>query len=375
MMIQEKIEMVDLLPQHKRLGGEIDSAIMRVVGSGRYIKGGEVGMFEKQLAHYLGVKHVISCGNGTDALTAALMALGLNRGDEVITTPFSFIAAAEAISLLQLTPVFVDIHPGSFNINPQLLEDKITPRTKAIIPVHLYGQPADMDAILDIAARHKLFVVEDNAQSLGATFENGKKAGTVGDIGCTSFFPSKNLGCMGDGGALMTNNDVFAQQIRRIVNHGSDIKYYHSQIGLNSRLDTIQAAILLVKLPHLDDFNNRRRKAADYYDAALNNIGAVEIPSRVSYASHVFHQYTIRVKNGERDALKEYLDSHGVPSMIYYPVALHRQEIYEPLCKDEVLPVSELACDEVLSLPMHTELTDGQLKYITDCITRFFTEA
>lgn len=367
-----KIEMVDLRSQHQRLKSELDAAISSVVDSGRYINGPQVRSFENELAGYLGVRHVIACANGTDALTVALMALGLNPGDEVITSSFSFIATAEAIVLLGLKPVFADIDPVTFNIDPDSVLRKITNRTKAIIPVHLYGQSADMEPIMKIAADHNLFVVEDNAQSLGATYKTGAKTGTIGHIGCTSFFPSKNLGCLGDGGALFCNDDTFAAKIRRIVNHGSDVKYYHTEVGLNSRLDTIQAAVLLVKLSQLDDFNHRRQQAARYYSNALKGIDGIVTPEEIPGNTHIYHQYTIRVKGGKRDLLRDFLGENQIPSMVYYPVPLHKQKVFEGFVADEALCISEVAASEVLSLPMHTELDDAQLKFITDTIIRFF---
>lgn len=373
-MVEDRIEMVDLVAQHKRLGGAVEAAVAKVVASGRYINGPEVADFEWHLENYMGVKHVITCGNGTDALTVALMALDLKPGDEVITSAFSFIATAEAIALLGLKPVFADIDYATFNISPQSVREKITSRTKAIIPVHLYGQPAPMDAIMEIAGEHSLFVIEDNAQSLGANYKNGSKTGTIGHIGCTSFFPSKNLGCLGDGGALIINDSVFASKIKRIVNHGSDVKYYHSEVGINSRLDTIQAAVLMAKLPHLDDFNARRIDAAQFYNDALKNTKGVITPQSGDFGKHIYHQYTIRVENGLRDSLKEFLLNRGVPSMVYYPVPLHQQKVFASSGEKINLPVSEKAAMEVLSLPMHTELTIQQLKHIISSITEFFAQ-
>ena len=369
----DKIEMVDLTTQYARLKDRIDPAVFRVIGSGCYINGAEVLAFEEQLANYLGVKHVVACANGTDALTAALMSLNLQPGDEVITSAFSFIATAEAMALLKLKPVFADIHPRSFNIDPQSIREKLTSKTKAIVPVHLFGQACPMDEIMAIAKTHNLYVIEDNAQSLGSTYHNGQKTGTMGHIGCTSFFPSKNLGCMGDGGAIFTNDESLAKRLRRIVHHGSDRKYHHAEIGMNSRLDTLQAAILLVKLAELDDFNSRRQRAAAYYTEALKGIDHLLTPEVSGHSDHIFHQYTIRVKGGLRDSLQQYLRQNGVPSMIYYPVPLHHQEVFKALTsREEELPESEDAANEVLSLPMHTELTIEQLEHITQTIKQFF---
>lgn len=367
----ERIEMVDLKRQYERLKHDMDAAIQAVIESGQYINGPEVAKFEQELSQYLSVKHVIACANGTDALTAALMSLNLNVGDEVITSSFSFIATAEAITILGLKPVFADIDPHTFNISPESIVEKITPRTRAIIPVNLFGQTCPMDEITSIAQKHGLFVVEDSAQNIGASHKIGEKTGVNGDIGCTSFFPSKNLGCMGDGGAIFTNNELFASRIRRIVNHGSEKKYHHTETGINSRLDTVQAAILRVKLPQLDDFIRRRQVAAQWYNEALKEIEAIETPITSNASEHVWHQYTIRIKNGKRNELQEYLREHGIPSMIYYPVPLHKQPVYAD--SETSLPEAELASQQVLSLPMHTELTGNQLKHITDTITSYFS--
>lgn len=371
------LQMVDLKSQYLRIKPQIDSAIQVVIDSCQFVKGAEVKAFEQELAQYMSVKHAIACGNGTDALQVALMALGLKPGDEVITTDFTFIATVEVIALLGLKPVLVDVDRETFNIDIQGIEKTVTPHTKAIVPVHLFGQCANMEAIMEIAAKHNLYVVEDTAQALGAEyrFSNGstKKAGTIGNIGCTSFFPSKNLGCYGDGGALFTNDDALAEQIRSLTNHGMKVRYHHDQIGVNSRLDTIQAAILRVKLPHLDEYNQARRTAAEKYNAALSEISDIEIPATAAFTNHIFHQYTLKVKNGRRDALKRHLDELGIPNMVYYPIPLHLQKAFAPyVTENKCFPVSETISGEVLSLPMHTELDDVQIERITTAVKEFF---
>ena len=373
----KQLHMVDLKSQYQRIKPEIDAAIQGVIDSCQFVKGGEVKTFEAELAQYLGVKHVIGCGNGTDALQVALMALGLKPGDEVITTNFTFIATVEVIALLGLTPVLVDVDEQTFNIDIEAVKQAITPRTKAIVPVHLFGQCANMEPLLQLAEKHGLYVVEDTAQGLGAEyrFSNGsvRKAGTMGTIGCTSFFPSKNLGCYGDGGALFTNDDQLAEQIRSLTNHGMKVRYHHDMIGVNSRLDTIQAAILRVKLPHLDEYNRARQSAAEKYNAALAGIDGLETPVTASFSTHIFHQYTLKVKNGQRDALKQHLDNEKIPCMIYYPIPLHAQKAFEPyVSENQQFTVSEKLCGEVLSLPMHTELDDEQIGFITSAIRKFF---
>ncbi len=375
----KELRMVDLKGQYDRIKTEIDTAIQSVIASTVFIRGPEVISFEEELASYLGVKHVISCANGTDALQVALMALGLKQGDEVITTNFTFIASVEVIALLGLKPVFVEPEPDTFNISPEAIEKAVGPRTRAIIPVHLFGQSADMEEILKIARKHNLFIIEDVAQATGAEyiFSDGtrKKAGTMGDMGCTSFFPSKNLACFGDGGAIFTNDDSLAKLARSITNHGSTRKYYHDDIGVNSRLDAIQAAILRIKLRYLDEYNNSRRNAASFYDRQLSNIENVVSPFRSNKSTHIFHQYTIKMEHGDRDNLKNYLEERGVPSMIYYPVPMHRQKAYSYLdLGDEAFPVTNRLCDSVLSLPIHTELNIDQLKYICDNIYKFFED-
>ena len=372
-----KINMVDLKSQYLKIKNEIDSSIHEVIDSTAFINGAKVKEFAANLENYLHVKHVIPCGNGTDALQIAMMALDLKPGDEVITPNFTFIATVEVIKVLGLVPVLVDVDSETFNINPDVIEKAITTKTKAIVPVHLFGQCADMEKIMEIANKNNLFVIEDTAQAIGADYKKGKlnkKAGCIGNIGCTSFFPSKNLGCYGDGGAIYTNDDTLAEKLRRIVNHGSKIKYYHDSIGVNSRLDTIQAAILDVKLKYLDNYNNARRLAADYYDNNLREIDEVTIPKRNTDSTHTFHQYTLQINNEEnRDALKKYLNDKGIPAMIYYPVPMHLQKAYkDSRYKDGDFPVTEKLCKTVLSLPMHTELDNNQQNVIIDAIKEFF---
>lgn len=373
----KQLQMVDLKSQYQKIKPEIDCAIQSVIDSCQFVKGNDVKLFESELSEYQNVKHTITCGNGTDALQIALMALGLQTGDEVITTNFTFIATVEVIALLGLKPILVDIDRQTFNIDTQQIEKHITPKTKAIIPVHLFGQCANMEAIQEIADKHNLYVIEDTAQALGAEyqFSNGifKKAGTIGAIGCTSFFPSKNLGCYGDGGALFTNDDHLAEQIRSIANHGMKIRYHHDRIGVNSRLDTIQAAILRVKLKHLDEYNRARLSAAQKYNSILADIADIETPTTATFTNHIFHQYTLKVKNGHRDALKKYLDEQGIPNMIYYPIPLHQQKAFTPyVTENDYFPISEAICNEVLSLPMHTELDKEQIEQISTAVKEFF---
>jgi len=362
--------MVDLRSQYEKIREEVNAGIQEVIDTTAFIKGGKVIDFQHELEAYLNVKHVIPVGNGTDALQIALMALGLKPGDEVITPTFTFIATAEVVALLGLTPVVVDVDPDTFNISVDAIRNAITPRTKAIVPVHLFGQNADMEAILNLAQEHKLFVVEDACQSIGAvyTFSDGRKlkSGCMGDIGCTSFFPSKNLGCFGDGGALFTNNDALAAKIRSIANHGMEVRYHHDIVGVNSRLDSIQAAVLQVKLKHLDEYNAARQAVADYYDRAFAATDKLIIPGRSAHSAHVFHQYTLKLKDINRAELQKYLADKGIPAMVYYPVPLHLQKAYQDdRYKAGDFPVAEKLCDCVLSLPMHTELTEEQLAYIT----------
>ena len=374
----KKIQMVDLQSQYHRFKPEIDSAMQEVIESSAFINGPAVKQFQTALAEYLNVKHVITCGNGTDALQAALVALDLQPGDEIITTSFTFIATVEVIGLLNLTPVLVDVDPDTYTIDTEQVEAAVTPRTKAIIPVHLFGQGAEMQKINTIAEKHSLYIVEDAAQCLGADYNTpgGKqKLGTLGNIGCTSFFPSKNLGCFGDGGACMTNDDVLAEKLRMFVNHGAKKKYYHETIGVNSRLDTLQAAILNIKLPHLDEFNQSRQEVAAFYDNAFKNIDGLQIPVRNSNSEHVFHQYVMRIKNGKRDELKEWLQQRDIPSMVYYPVALHKQPAFRKwITKELSLPVSEQLTEEVLALPVHTEMTKEQLEHIKNGVSSFFNK-
>lgn len=368
----DKINMVDLTRQYQRDKAEFDQAMAEVVDSTAFINGPTVKKFCGNLEQYLGVEHVIPCANGTDALQIALMALGLEQGDEVITVPFTFVATVEVIALLGYKPIFVDVNPVTFNMDPASIESKITARTKAIVPVHLYGQSCDMDPIMEIANKHGLKVVEDTAQATGAEYtgKDGKtvRAGTIGHIGTTSFYPTKNLGAWGDGGALFTRDAELAAKIRLIANHGSNRKYYYDSIGVNSRLDGLQAAILDVKLARLDAYNERRREAAAFYDKELGNIESVTIPVRAAYARHVFHQYTIKVAD-VRDDLRQGLSELGIPTMIYYPVPLHLSGAYRSYGYSEGdFPVSEELSGEVLSLPMHSELDNEQLQYITEAI-------
>lgn len=368
--------MVDLGGQYKRISTEIDEAVLDVVRSTAYINGPEVNLFRSELEQYLGVKHVIPCANGTDALQIAMMALGLQPGDEVITPNFTFIATVEVVALLGLKPVIVDVDPDTFNIDPEKIRAAITDRTRVIAPVHLFGQCADMEAILAIASEHNLYVIEDTAQAISSeyTLADGRtvKAGTMGHFGATSFFPSKNLGCYGDGGALYTNDDTLADKARQIANHGMRVRYYHEQVGINSRLDSIQAAILRVKLRHLDDYCRARQAAADWYDRAFTGHPDLVIPKRFERSSHTFHQYTMKVKNIDRGALQKHLSDQGIPAMIYYPVPLHLQEAFSDLgYREGDFAVTEKLCTEVISLPMHTELSEAQLSRITNAVLEF----
>jgi len=372
------IQMVDLVGQYQNIKPEVDAALQRVIDTAAFINGPEVKEFEKELAAYLGVKHVIGCANGTDALQIAMMALGLKPGDEVITCSFTFVATVEVVALLGITPVFADVLPGTFNIDPADIKRKVTPKTKAIVPVHLFGQTADMDAIMAIAKEHGLFVIEDNCQAIGGDYHSAsgnKKSGTMGDIGTTSFFPSKNLGCYGDGGALFTNDDDIAKKLRRVCNHGSDVRYYHEVIGVNSRLDAMQAAILRIKLRHLDAYASARNKAAAHYDQAFAGMPHIITPVRSKDSTHVFHQYTLRVTGGHRDGLKKHLEANGVPAMIYYPVPCHLQNAFKSdRFAPGSLPVTEQLTHEVLSLPMSTELDNEQLAHITAMVKGYFAQ-
>ena len=369
----KKIQMVDLQTQYQHIKADVDRAIQAVIDSASFIKGPAVTAFQEHLETYTGAKHVIPVGNGTDALQIALMALGLKPGDEVITPTFTFIATAEVVALLGLTPVVVDVDWDTMNISVESIRKAITPRTKAIVPVHLFGQCADMEAIMSIAQEHGLYVVEDACQAIGAkyTFSDGniRQAATIGHIGCTSFFPSKNLGCYGDGGAIFTNNDELASKMRAIANHGMVVRYHHDQVGVNSRLDSIQAAILDIKLPHLDEYIEARQRAAAYYDKAFSNNSHLLIPARTDNSSHVFHQYTLRLVDVDRDALRNALAEKGIPAMIYYPIPLHLQKAYQDSrYKAGDFPVAEKLAACVLSLPMHTELDEEQLIYITETV-------
>ena len=366
----KKIQMVDLQSQYAKIKQDIDAGIQEVIDTAAFVKGKKVTEFQHHLEQYTGAKHVINVGNGTDALQIALMGLGLKPGDEVITPTFTFIATAEVVALLGLTPVVVDVDWNTMNMDIESVRRAITPHTKAIVPVHLFGQCADMEAIMELANEHHLYVVEDACQAIGAkyTFANGetKQAGTIGHIGCTSFFPSKNLGCYGDGGAIFTNDDELADRMTAIANHGCRVRYHHDEIGVNSRLDSIQAAILDAKLPHLDEYIAARQKAAAYYDKVFANCEQLLIPGRQPHSTHVFHQYTLRVVGADRDKLREGLAERGIPAMIYYPVPLHQQKAYlDPRYKDGDFPVAERLAACVLSLPMHTELDEEQLEYIT----------
>ncbi|HCW06274.1 MAG TPA: transcriptional regulator [Cytophagales bacterium] len=370
------IKMVDLQGQYLRIKNEIDAAIQEVLMSTAFIQGPQVKSFAEALSKYNHGAHVVTCANGTDALQIAMMALDLKKGDEVILPVHTYVATAEVIALLGLTPVFIDVDETTFNIDVDQIESKITSKTKAIVPVHLYGQCADMEPILKIAKEHNLFVIEDLAQALGAdyTFSNGmvKRAGNMGIIGCTSFFPSKNLGCYGDGGAIFTSNQSLAEKMKMISTHGQKVKYQHDIVGINSRLDTLQAAILKVKIKYVDEYTRKRNEVADFYDKHLANISFVELPVRAKNSTHVFHQYTIKVKNGKRDSLKDYLQEKGIPSMIYYHIPLHFQKAYQqPGVGEGSFPVTERLSKSVLSLPIHTEMTEDELSYICQTIKDF----
>lgn len=363
--------MVDLQGQYKRIKTEIDEAIFDVINSAKFIKGPQVEIFANNLAKYTSAKYVIPCANGTDALQIAMMALDLKPGDEVITATFTYAATAEVIALLGLTPVLVEVDEKTFCISPNAIENAITPKTKAIVPVHLFGQCADMESIIEISKKHNLYIIEDLAQAIGSvyTFADGnkKQAGNMGIIGTTSFFPSKNLGCYGDGGALITNDENIAEKIKMIANHGQKIQYYHDIIGVNSRLDTLQAAILDVKLKYLDEYCNKRQEVAAYYDRALALNSNITIPYRDPKSTHVFHQYTIKINDLDRDLLKKELAEVGIPSMIYYPLPLHYQKAFSSeKYKPGTFPISELLCKTVLSLPISTEMDNEQLEYITN---------
>ncbi|MFK8059570.1 MAG: DegT/DnrJ/EryC1/StrS family aminotransferase [Polaribacter sp.] len=372
----KKIQMVDLKSQYKKIQEEIDNSVLNVIRSTQYINGPEVKSFQKELENYMDVKHVIPCANGTDALQIAMMALDLQPNDEVITADFTYVATAEVIALLKLKPVLVDVYPDTFDINIEAIERAITPKTKAIVPVHLFGQAANMEAIMEIAKKHNLFVIEDTAQAIGCdyTFKDStkQKVGTIGTIGCTSFFPSKNLGCYGDGGAIFTNDDELAIKLRQTANHGQSKQYIHNRVGVNSRLDSIQAAILRIKLRQLDTYSAERNKVANYYDNAFANHPKVKIPVKVNFSNHVFHQYTLQLNGVDRKEMIAYLSNKEVPAMIYYPIPLHLQEAYtDPRYKEGDFPVTEKLCASVISLPMQTELDNEQLNHITNSVLEF----
>lgn len=375
--MKESIQMVDLKSQYHHIKKEIDHAVIDCISSTAFINGPAVKDFQSSLEKYLDVKHVIPCANGTDSLQIAMMALGLRRGDEVICPSFTYVATAEVIGLLGLIPVMVEVDVNTFNITAEVIEKAITSKTRAIVPVHLYGQSCDMEPIMELAKKNNLYVIEDNAQAIGATytFSDGStaKTGTIGHIGSTSFFPSKNLGCYGDGGALMTNDDELASKMRMIANHGQEKKYYHKVLGCNSRLDTIQAAILNIKLKYLDDYSKARNEMALYYDNAFGNIEEIEVPKRQLNSTHVFHQYTMKVKNGKRDELQKYLAEQGIPSMIYYPLPLYKQEAFRAFVDSNFrLPITESLCDEVISLPIHTEMILESMEYVCNHVKFFF---
>lgn len=373
------IQMVDLKSQYEKIKPEIEEAVLNCIASTEYINGTDVKTFQKNLQNYLQIENVIPCANGTDALQIALMALDLQPGDEVIVPAFTYVATTEVIALLRLKPVMVEVDENTFNLTAEIIEQAVTPRTKAVVPVHLFGQCCDMEPIMRVAQKHNLFVIEDNAQAIGSdyTFSDGtvKKTGTIGHIGCTSFFPSKNLGCFGDGGAIFTNDEELAKKIRMIANHGQAKKYYHSVIGVNSRLDTLQAAILNVKLNYLDEYCAARQAVADKYDEVFVGIEDLQTPAREKTSTHVFHQYTLLVKNNQREALQKHLQAKNIPSMIYYPLPLYRQEAFKQfVAPDFILPVTEKLCESVLSLPIHTEMDGETQNYIIEGVKEFFTK-
>ncbi|MEJ7735873.1 MAG: DegT/DnrJ/EryC1/StrS family aminotransferase [Chitinophagaceae bacterium] len=372
------IHMVDTGRQYLKIKEQVDASMQEVVNSSVFIGGKTVQQFSENLAAYNGSKHVIPCANGTDALQIAMMALDLQPGDEVITPSFTYIATVEVIALLKLKPVFVEVEAKSFCIDPQAVEKAITPKTRAIVPVHLFGHAARMEHIMQIAAKHNLYVIEDNAQAIGSDYifndSTRKKTGSIGTIGCTSFYPSKNLGCFGDGGAIFTNDDALALKLKMIANHGQSKRYYHDIVGCNSRLDAIQAAVLNEKLKHLDEYITARRKAADYYDQAFADHAGIITPFRAAYCRHVFHQYTVLVEGHKRDELVKYLSENNIPSMIYYPVPAHKQKMFHAFGGSAYeLPLTDSLTERVISLPMHTELANDQLNYITNKIVAFLT--
>lgn len=375
----KKIQMVDLVSQYKHIEDEINEAVLNVIRSSAYINGPEVKEFQKELEDYLGVKHVIPCANGTDALQVALMALDLKPGDEVITSDFTFAATVEVVGLLGLKPVLVDVDPNTFNISLDSIKKAVTPKTKAIVPVHLFGQCAEMDELLAYAKENNIYIVEDTAQGIGAKYTskdgNVYSAGCMGDIGTTSFFPSKNLGCYGDGGAIFTNNDDLAAAMRSIVNHGMGKRYYYDRYGVNSRLDSIQAAILRIKLRELDGYIANRQKAANYYTEYFKGVDGVETPGLNEQSTHVYHQYTLRAQGVDQFGLQEFLNEKGIPCMIYYPMPLHIQKAYNTgSYKEEDFKVTNELCKTVFSLPMHTELDEEQLKFICDSVKEYLAK-
>jgi len=372
------IQMVDTRTQYHKIKPEVDKAVLDAIESTAFINGKPVQEFAAHLSSYLGIKHTIPCANGTDALQIAMMALGLQPGDEVITPSFTYIATTEVIALLKLTPVFVEVDAETFCIDPAAIEKAITPKTKAIVPVHLYGHAAPMEEIMAVAKKHNLFVIEDNAQAIGCdyTFSDGtkKKTGVIGQIGTTSFYPSKNLGAFGDGGAIMTNDDELAAKMKMVANHGQSKQYYHDVVGCNSRLDTIQAAILDIKLKHLDEYVAARRKAADFYDKAFASHPKIKTPYRAPYSNHAFHQYTLILEGVDRDGLKQFLGEHQIPSMIYYPVPGHKQKMFEQFnVASQVMPVTDWLTERVISLPIHTELDEEQLSFITQKVLEYIS--
>lgn len=383
-LVMRPIQMVDLKQQYQHIKAEVDAAVLEVLESSAFINGKPVQEFASEMSAYLGVKHTIPCANGTDALQIAMMALDLQPGDEVITPSFTYIATTEVVALLRLKPVFVEVDPKTFCMDPEAVKRAITPKTKAIVPVHLYGHAAPMEEIMQIAREHNLFVIEDNAQAIGSdyTFSDGskKKTGTIGTVGCTSFFPSKNLGCYGDGGAMFTNDDALAEKLRMVANHGQKVRYYHDLVGCNSRLDTVQAAILRIKLRHLDDYIAARQKAAAYYDAAFAGHPHLTTPYRASWCNHVYHQYTLTLDGYNdvaevRNGLTEFLAKHQVPSMIYYPVPAHRQKMFDAFGGSGFdLPVTDWLTDRVISLPIHTELEEEQQKLIIEKVLEYLSQ-
>lgn len=364
------IQMVDLKRQYQKIKPEIDSAIHEVLDSTQFILGKKVQEFENNAANYLGVKYAVGVANGTDALQIALMALGIGVGDEVITTPFTFVATTETIVMLGAKPVYVDIDPISYNINPSKIKEKITSKTKAILPVHLYGNPVEMDEILSIAKEYNLYVIEDSAQAFGSEYK-GKKVCSFGDVACISFFPSKNLGCYGDGGMVVTNSEEIHEKVRMIASHGSKVRYIHEVLGMNSRLDAIQAAILNIKLRYIDEWNDKRAKFAELYSQRLDSIPQVKTPTKEEYAKHIFHQYTIRVE--KRDELQKFLTTKNIPTAIHYPIPLHMQPAFRGFAEEGSLPEAEKAAKEVISLPMHPDLLEEEIEYITNSIKEFYS--